>query len=156
MRSQGRFPRAASSSSPANKTLTSPHMAFRYCLGSTFISTGITVPLNLAIVKPYLSKTRGSHCSEKRSSVSMGIRSATEPPKMVSIVDELDMASQCSLSSAVQDGHILRATKHVVEEAFRVVFVCASSVGSSLRQCSRKICLGEQRRAIGLSTRVRD
>lgn len=104
MRSQGRFPHAASSSSPANKTLTSPQMAFRYCLGSTFISTGITVPLNLAIVKPYLSKTRGSHCSEKRSSVSMGIRSATEPPKMVSIVDELDMVSQCSLSSAVQDG----------------------------------------------------
>lgn len=52
-------------------------------------STGNTVPLKAAMVSPYGDLIRGSQLSEKRSSVSIGLRSSTRPPKMVSIVDEL-------------------------------------------------------------------
>jgi hypothetical protein len=52
-------------------------------------STGTTVPLNAAIVNPNLDVTLGIHPSTNRSSVSMGVKSATIPPKIVSMVDEL-------------------------------------------------------------------
>jgi hypothetical protein len=63
-----------------------------YCALSFFltpISTGRTVPLNAAMVSPYLDRMRGCQFSENRSSVSIGLKSSTRPPKMVSIVDEL-------------------------------------------------------------------
>jgi hypothetical protein len=52
-------------------------------------STGITVPLNAAIVSPKRLKILGCHPSANRSSVNIGLRSSTSPPNIVSIVDEL-------------------------------------------------------------------
>lgn len=57
-------------------------------------STGRTVPLNFAIVRPKRDRTRGSQCSGKRSSLSIGVRSSILPPKIVSIVEELDDSQQ--------------------------------------------------------------
>ena len=68
-------------------TLTGPYCFFTFRL--TPKSTGKTVALNAAIVRPYRDRMRGFQSSENRSSVSIGLRSSTRPPKMVSIVEEL-------------------------------------------------------------------
>lgn len=112
---------------------------------STPLSTGITVPLNFAIVKPYRSRIRGSQCSEKRSCSNMGRRSSTHPPKMVSMVEELRQSAISLQICSADTFRLLRTPKHIVEERLRILWIRPSGIHSPLRKSSGQIRLCESR-----------
>ena len=94
----------------ANLPASLGYASYWYFFTSTLLSTGSTVPLNLAMVNPYRSKIRGSQWSEKRSSTSIGFRSSTRPAKIVNIVEELQkfLARRLLNRLGIQHSHTLR------------------------------------------------
>ena len=70
-------------------SIRSDHLVVGTFLSSTRISTGNTIVLNLAIVRPILSLIEGSQPSGIRSSSRRGLSVSTSPPKIASSVDAL-------------------------------------------------------------------
>jgi hypothetical protein len=105
-------------------------------------STGITVPLNAAIVSPKRLKILGCHPSANRSSVNIGLRSSTSPPKIVSIVEEL-YTSQHLFSTQIYVLNVLRTSEPIMEQTLAIRAILRPRIPSALRQRARQILFGQ-------------
>jgi hypothetical protein len=81
-----------------------------------------------------------------RSSERTGVRSAMEPPKMVSIVDELAGVSD----AAGREKNVLGGAEDVVHQTLRVLLVGLLGVDLALGESARQVRDGQARRAVGL------